>query len=537
MTSCYRCYLVCLSRCIFFILSSMLFWSLPGNAERVESIQQNPPIDKRDTASNTSAFLGTGYQAFTIDLPGNLVDMKTISGNKTGNVYSLPFPVTASQVSWEPIMSGGYVTRIHVSSKQAKHLRFHLVVDSNIRPISFRVQGNLDKSPIGPVNDTDTHGGEIWLPVTNGNSADLEIFVDGSSPPERLNLKVDAVNLIVADISDNSVPQIVVKSLGLAKQKEYDLACATDVAIAQGSPEIALGLEEAAGATARIHFVTGNSSYACTGTLLADKGQTRIPWFATANHCIPDQATANTISFDWFFQATTCGGKTNDSRYMQTVGGAQLLWTNATLDASFLKLNRPPANGAILSGWDTDIQVGDLVWGVHHPKGDQAMVSEGIVTALLEPGYTQDGQRVVLDTINYSYGGVENGSSGSGLFSLENGHAYWKGTLTGGPAGNYQIAKYSDFASYYPNLKSFLDNPSLTQTGCLLNWAEVTYPELFSPAKAFTLVSLPYIYRYYRNTNTYVGISSKDNHVYYLDPDGVLQDEGSVPSKLAEAGC
>lgn len=72
---------------------------------------------------------------------------------------------------------------------------------------------------------------------------------------------------------------------------------------------------------------------------------------------------------------------------------------------------------------------------------------------------------------------------------------------------------------------------------CLLDWAEQSYPQLFSPAGAVSQVSPPYTYRYYRNTNAYVGVSSTDNHVYYLGPDGSLQDVGGLPGWLAKAGC
>ncbi len=178
------------------------------------------------------------------------------------------------------------------------------------------------------------------------------------------------------------------------------------------------------------------------------------PWLTTANHCISDQPTANTASFEWFFQATSCGRSTRDSRYAQTFGGAQLLWTDLNLEASFLRLNKPPPNGVIFSGWDTDIQVGDLVWGVHHPEGDHTMVSEGNVAALLETVQDIDtGRTHLLNAVNYVSGGTEADSSGSGLFSVSNGFAYWKGTLFGGPENNYQSAFYSDFYNYYTNFK------------------------------------------------------------------------------------
>jgi hypothetical protein len=320
--------------------------------------------------------------------------------------------------------------------------------------------------------------------------------------------------------------------LGLAQEQEFDLACWA------GNKDVYPGLEQAAGATSIINFIKEGSSFSCTGTLLNDKGGTHTPWFTTANHCIGDQATADTAWFEWLFQATTCGGLTTDSRYAQTSGGAQLLGTDFRLDASFLRLNNPPPDGATFSGWDTDIQVGDLVWGVHHPEGDHTMVSQGKVTALLETVIDQTGSAHLLNEVNYVSGGAELGSSGSGLFSVVNGSAYWKGTLFGGPQDDYKLNFYSNFNSYYSYIKPWLDN-TITPNSleCLLNWAENAYSNLFSPAGATSQFQSPYTYRYYRNTNSYVGASLINNHVYYLRPDGVFEDVGDLSGWLTTASC
>jgi len=71
---------------------------------------------------------------------------------------------------------------------------------------------------------------------------------------------------------------------------------------------------------------------------------------------------------------------------------------------------------------------------------------------------------------------------------------------------------------------------------CLFNWAESNYPSLFAPAAA-SLFSSPYSYRYYKNTDSYVGVSANDNHVYYLDANRVLQDVGTLSAWLITAGC
>ena len=77
----------------------------------------------------------------------------------------------------------------------------------------------------------------------------------------------------------------------------------------------------------------------------------------------------------------------------------------------------------------------------------------------------------------------------------------------------------------------------VSQADCLFNWAETYYSQLFSPAGATSQTSAPYYYRYYQHTNSYVGVSSDNNHVYYLGPDGILQDVGPSSAWFTTAGC
>lgn len=73
---------------------------------------------------------------------------------------------------------------------------------------------------------------------------------------------------------------------------------------------------------------------------------------------------------------------------------------------------------------------------------------------------------------------------------------------------------------------------------CLFNWAQTFHHDLFSPLGSGSQYSSPYTYRYYPFTNSYVGVSSADNHVYYLGPNDVSpQDVGELSVWLAESGC
>lgn len=70
---------------------------------------------------------------------------------------------------------------------------------------------------------------------------------------------------------------------------------------------------------------------------------------------------------------------------------------------------------------------------------------------------------------------------------------------------------------------------------CLFDWAEAQYASLFAPP-AVSQASGPYHYRYYTATQSYLGVSSLDQHLYYLPPSG-LQDGGPQADWFSRAGC
>jgi hypothetical protein len=72
---------------------------------------------------------------------------------------------------------------------------------------------------------------------------------------------------------------------------------------------------------------------------------------------------------------------------------------------------------------------------------------------------------------------------------------------------------------------------------CLFEWAESHYQPLFPTAARVPGVLAPYNYRYYPGAKAYLGVSTADNHVYYLGPDGKMLDEGTLASWLPVAGC
>jgi uncharacterized protein YkwD len=74
------------------------------------------------------------------------------------------------------------------------------------------------------------------------------------------------------------------------------------------------------------------------------------------------------------------------------------------------------------------------------------------------------------------------------------------------------------------------------QADCLFGWAQGHYPSLFGPAASSDVLDV-YYYRHYTGTRAYLGISSVNDHVYYLPEGGSLLDAGPKTDWFATAGC
>jgi chitodextrinase len=425
---------------------------VPAGPDPVPSKLYVPPDIAEGRFAASPAFVGSGVEQFNYHVSAINPDPPTtnisVGPHKTGVVYTFPDPISASTLNWERA-SGGFATRVKIVADRAESLRIHLSFTDQLQPIEIRIQGNQDATVLGPVTGPTGQDREVWLPVTLGGEAVLEVFVPNQPAIPSIGLQVDQINYIFG-----GTPQPgQFASIGLAQQPEYDAACYSN------NPDYA-AIQAGVAATAKITFVSNGSSYECSGTLLNDRGSTTTPWFATANHCIPTQSVASTMVFYWHYEATSCGAFATDSRYKQTYGGAKLLWSDVTYDAAFLKLNNPPALSTVFAGWNTgSLLVGDHVYGIHHPRGDHTMVSDGTVTALDVPITSiNTGATLTLNKVKYTYGGVEGGSSGSGVFTIQNGGLRWKGALFGDSPSNYQQADYGPFDNFYNNVLQYLEN-------------------------------------------------------------------------------
>jgi len=73
---------------------------------------------------------------------------------------------------------------------------------------------------------------------------------------------------------------------------------------------------------------------------------------------------------------------------------------------------------------------------------------------------------------------------------------------------------------------------------CLFDWAERNYAGFLQGASPAVQAG-EYFYRYYAQSHAYLGLSGRDNHLYYLGPafNNLITDLGPAGDWIARAGC
>jgi hypothetical protein len=76
------------------------------------------------------------------------------------------------------------------------------------------------------------------------------------------------------------------------------------------------------------------------------------------------------------------------------------------------------------------------------------------------------------------------------------------------------------------------------KSDCLFDWGEDNYASAISPPRQASQSASPYYFRFYPGTNSYLGTSSADQHLYYYLPaSGQMTDLGLAATWAGLAGC
>lgn len=359
------------------------------------------------------------------------------------------------------------VLRVTVGSISASSLRVALDLATLPLDAIVSVRGSDDFTRLvvaGKVRDLRklaTQQG-YWTPATQGELQYIEVAIPTSSSIASPKLGVNSLSHITVKLSQINSLRLDVAKVGESSSCEINVVC-------QSTSDIPLG--DSAKAVARMIFTTTTGSFLCTGTALNDNSGTfNAPYFYSANHCISSQAVASTLNTFWFYDSPTCPNGTTVGSFVQRTGGAIYVFSDATSDASLLRLNDPLPGGAALGGWDAGVLAdGVAITGIHHPAGDVKKVSRGQTKSA--------GCIASRSCVGWSQGTTEGGSSGSGLFTLVSGGYYLRGGLYGGSAScansgtvsnTANTDQYSRFSAVYASIAPYL-TPSTTTNDYFVN--------------------------------------------------------------------
>jgi PKD repeat protein len=166
-------------------------------------------------------------------------------------------------------------------------------------------------------------------------------------------------------------------------------------------------------AVSRITFNQGTSGFLCTGSLINNTLNNRVPLYLTAEHCATDNYS--TMVFYYNYENPTCIGTFGS--LSNTMVGATLKSSNYDTDFRLIQLNQavPAAFNAHFSGWDRSGAQPQNQTAIHHPGGAVKKISIDNNPAASVTGF---GGRLVNGfwEVVWDEGMTEGGSSGCPLY-------------------------------------------------------------------------------------------------------------------------
>jgi len=358
----------------------------------------------------------------------------------------------ATQGEWTKLSDGRWLWRLEIQVPNALSLdigfsKFFLPHGAEL----FVVGKN---ETLGPYTDNNNpRQSELWLPLTQGDSARLELTV-----PEKVR---EFVALEIKGV--NAGYRSILQPGGLAKSG----TCHVDVACSLGD-----SWRDEINAAALITF----AGYVCSSQLVNNFRFDRTPFLLTAHHCLSTQAEANTLVAYWKYENPVCrevntpanGIPYSRSKAITQVGGATWLASYEASDITLLRLNSSPpveANPYWLGWYRKDDLMPYYSTVIHHPNGNEKRISFISGEPLLDNTDLQPDLPGLYHWYvqNYYSGSTESGSSGAGLLGYGSNLI---GVLSGGSAacGNNEGDYYGRLAPAFEGggtpstrLKDWLD--------------------------------------------------------------------------------
>jgi hypothetical protein len=397
------------------------------------------------------------------------------------------------------------VWTLALRSPEALGLRLHFV-NFDVGSGSVIVYGRRGDgtTTLGPfIGQGPQQKGDFWTALLPGDTAFIE--VTGGAEPR---LEISEVMHFDQDPL-TGCKGLSLKQPGVVRER----SCHLDVMSENVDPF-------ARDATARLNYQVGGVAKVCTGTLLQDlDGDTVMPYLLTAKHCEITNANVSTLMATFLFQT----GSTSQP----TLTGGVVLESHEDNDMTFIRLNGAVPAGVTVAGWSTG-DPSDGSYGIHHPGGTFKRVTFFNPSSYVLCPYTYDGDYWVMEARR---GGIEKGSSGSGLF---NPSGRLIGQLKGrcGPGTDEDNGNCSDEDGWRAVYGKF----SVTH-GIIRRWLEIGGTinvnrshggnELGTPAEPYRTVTGGYNLAW-DNTRLKIRAGSYNEAVTFSKPMTILADGGPV---------
>ena len=314
-----------------------------------------------------------------------------------------------ARARWRVAKDGSAVWTARIVSPGAKSLDFHFSRFGLPEGAELWLKSADGKFKRGPFTSADMNeAGGFYSPFVAGDDVLVEIRV-----PKALKDKVDV-----------EIASAAHGYRGLFEAREFAAksgSCNVDVACPAG-----VGWEEPIDSVGHYTFRQNNSTYVCTGSLIANTAGTTTPYFLTANHCLSSQTVASTVVVYWNYESSTCrtpgssssGTPLSNSIATHTQSGATLVANYASSDFALLRLSSdvPAASEPYWSGWDATSTVPSSAVGIHHPSGHEKRIAVEN-NALSISAYGGGSGTTHFRVMDWDQGTTEGGSSGSGLWN------------------------------------------------------------------------------------------------------------------------
>ena len=429
-------------------------------------------------------------------------------------------PSSLAAGRWEPLPGGHWLWRLSIEAPGAQALRLHFADFSWGQGRAWIHDGQPDRAQVfGPYD-----GGEFWGDVIVGDTLVIEyesLAADANlaAPPFRIDRIAHLLGGILPGRPALDADPGILRSDPKALEAAVDrllLSSANPPRDAAGSCHLDAACYGDWADTTRsvgwMVFETPEGTSICSGTLLNTRNGSSKPYFLTADHCISDNAGAQSLQVFWFYQASTCDGTPPDPRNVPRSRGRSYLGGKSYQqgDSSLVLLDQLP-DGVVFSGWTLDTPPeGSQITGVSHPGGAPKKISFGVLGPRAADSGVQAGDEDFYGVTYSDRGLVEPGSSGSALFASP---GVLVGILSHGrkPTDRSQEAycnflpfavNYGRFNVSYPLFRDLLEDRTTVPSppassadarrltsgeSAVLNLNPVSSPTLFTGSAAFQI--------------------------------------------------